>query len=35
MNIYIPEERALCMAENCTANQHNVYTLRGAQCVTP
>jgi alkyl sulfatase BDS1-like metallo-beta-lactamase superfamily hydrolase len=31
MNIYIPEERALCMAENCTANQHNVYTLRGAQ----
>jgi alkyl sulfatase BDS1-like metallo-beta-lactamase superfamily hydrolase len=31
MNIFIPEERALCMAENCTANQHNLYTLRGAQ----
>ena len=31
MNIFIPGERALCMAENCTANQHNVYTLRGAQ----
>ncbi len=31
MNIYVPAERALCVAENCTANQHNVYTLRGAQ----
>ncbi len=31
MNIFLPDERALCMAENCTANQHNVYTLRGAQ----
>jgi len=31
MNIYFPSERALCMAENCTANLHNVYTLRGAQ----
>ncbi len=31
MNIFFPEQRALCMAENCTANQHNVYTLRGAQ----
>jgi alkyl sulfatase BDS1-like metallo-beta-lactamase superfamily hydrolase len=31
MNIFVPDERALCMAENCTANQHNVYTLRGAQ----
>ena len=31
MNVFVPEERALCMAENCTANQHNVYTLRGAQ----
>lgn len=31
MNIFFPEMRALCMAENCTANQHNVYTLRGAQ----
>ena len=31
MNIYLPDMRALCMAENCTATQHNVYTLRGAQ----
>ena len=31
MNIVLPDLRALCMAENCTANQHNVYTLRGAQ----
>jgi alkyl sulfatase BDS1-like metallo-beta-lactamase superfamily hydrolase len=31
MNIYFPDLRALCMAENCTANQHNLYTLRGAQ----
>lgn len=31
MNIYLADLRALCMAENCTATQHNVYTLRGAQ----
>jgi alkyl sulfatase BDS1-like metallo-beta-lactamase superfamily hydrolase len=31
MNIFLPEMRALCMAENCTATQHNLYTLRGAQ----
>jgi len=31
MNIFLPDMRALCMAENCTATQHNVYTLRGAQ----
>ena len=31
MNIFFPDLRALCMAENCTANQHNIYTLRGAQ----
>ena len=31
MNVHLPEWRALCMAENCTATQHNVYTLRGAQ----
>ena len=31
MNIFFPDFRALCMAENCTANLHNVYTLRGAQ----
>jgi alkyl sulfatase BDS1-like metallo-beta-lactamase superfamily hydrolase len=31
MNIYLPDHRALCVAENCTATQHNVYTLRGAQ----
>jgi alkyl sulfatase BDS1-like metallo-beta-lactamase superfamily hydrolase len=31
MNIHVPDERALCMAENCTANLHNLYTPRGAQ----
>lgn len=31
MNILLPEFRALCLAENCTANLHNLYTLRGAQ----
>lgn len=31
MNIFLPDLHALCMAENCTANQHNLYTLRGAQ----
>ena len=31
MNILLPEHRALCLAENCTANLHNLYTLRGAQ----
>ncbi len=31
MNIFVPDERALCVAENCTATQHNLYTLRGAQ----
>ncbi len=31
MNIFFPDFRALCMAENCTANIHNIYTLRGAQ----
>jgi alkyl sulfatase BDS1-like metallo-beta-lactamase superfamily hydrolase len=31
MNVFLPDLRALCMAENCTATQHNVYTLRGAQ----
>ena len=30
MNIVLPDRRALCVAENCTANQHNLYTLRGA-----
>lgn len=31
MNILFPDQRALCLAENCTANLHNLYTLRGAQ----
>ena len=30
MNFYLPAWRALCMAENCTATMHNLYTLRGA-----
>lgn len=31
MNFYFPDHRALCMAENCTCNLHNLYTPRGAQ----
>jgi alkyl sulfatase BDS1-like metallo-beta-lactamase superfamily hydrolase len=31
MNFHFPERRVLCMAENCTATLHNVYTPRGAQ----
>src|SRR5438477_2557576 len=31
MNTYIPELKALWMAENVTATLHNIYTLRGAQ----
>jgi alkyl sulfatase BDS1-like metallo-beta-lactamase superfamily hydrolase len=30
MNFLFPEHRALCMAENCTATLHNIYTPRGA-----
>jgi alkyl sulfatase BDS1-like metallo-beta-lactamase superfamily hydrolase len=31
MNFYFPQLRALCMAENCSRNLHNVYTPRGAE----
>ncbi len=31
MNTYLPEKKALWMAENVTATIHNIYTLRGAQ----
>ncbi|MFM8305257.1 MAG: alkyl/aryl-sulfatase [Actinomycetota bacterium] len=31
MNFYLPQWRVLCMAENCSRNLHNVYTLRGTQ----
>lgn len=31
MNTYLPDYKALWMAENCTATMHNIYTLRGAQ----
>ena len=31
MNFLFPTHRALCMAENCSHNMHNLYTLRGAQ----
>lgn len=30
MNFFLPERRALCMAENATHNLHNILTLRGA-----
>ncbi len=31
MNFFFPDLALLCMAENCTANMHNLYTPRGAQ----
>jgi alkyl sulfatase BDS1-like metallo-beta-lactamase superfamily hydrolase len=31
MHLYLPQWRALCVPENCTATLHNLYTLRGAQ----
>lgn len=31
MNTWLPQFRALWMAENCTGTLHNLYTLRGAQ----
>ncbi|WP_329499343.1 alkyl/aryl-sulfatase [Kitasatospora herbaricolor] len=30
MNFLFPDRRALCLAENCTHNMHNILTLRGA-----
>lgn len=31
MNFYLPQYKALCMAENATHTLHNLYSLRGAQ----
>lgn len=31
MNLYFPDSRALCMAENASHTLHNVLTIRGAQ----
>ncbi|MGA4844444.1 alkyl/aryl-sulfatase [Streptomyces sp. G45] len=31
LNFYLPDVRALCMAENATPTLHNLYSLRGAQ----
>lgn len=35
MNIWFPQEKALCMAENCVGTLHNVLTIRGAQVRDP
>lgn len=35
MNFYFPAERSLCIAENCTATIHNIYSLRGAEVRDP
>ncbi|ULT59636.1 MBL fold metallo-hydrolase [Neobacillus drentensis] len=35
MNIYIPSEKSLCIAENASVTMHNLYTLRGAQVRDP
>jgi alkyl sulfatase BDS1-like metallo-beta-lactamase superfamily hydrolase len=31
MNFFFPQFKALCMAENCSCQLHNIYTPRGAQ----
>jgi alkyl sulfatase BDS1-like metallo-beta-lactamase superfamily hydrolase len=31
MNTWLPDKKALWVAENCTGTLHNLYTLRGAQ----
>ena len=31
MHFHFPQFKALCIAENCTHNLHNLYTLRGAK----
>ena len=31
MNTWLPQRKALWMAENCTGTLHNLYTLRGAE----
>lgn len=35
MNIWFPQEKALCMAENCVGTLHNILTIRGAQVRDP
>ncbi len=35
MHWYIPELKALSVAENCTSTMHNLYTLRGAKARDP
>jgi alkyl sulfatase BDS1-like metallo-beta-lactamase superfamily hydrolase len=35
MNLYFPQQRALCMAENASHTMHNLLTLRGAQVRDP
>lgn len=31
MNVYMPDQKILFIAENCTGTLHNLYTLRGAE----
>jgi linear primary-alkylsulfatase len=31
MNFFFPDQRLLCMAENCTHTLHNLYPIRGAK----
>ncbi|WP_440468423.1 alkyl/aryl-sulfatase [Pseudomonas sp. YH-1] len=35
MNVWLPQQKALLMAENVTATLHNLYTLRGAEIRDP
>ena len=35
MNVWFPEKKALCLAENCVGTFHNILTIRGAQVRDP
>ncbi|EEM56527.1 MULTISPECIES: hypothetical protein [Bacillus cereus group] len=35
INIYIPSKKSLCIAEDCSATLHNLYTLGGSQVRDP
>lgn len=35
MNVWFPEKKALCLAENCVGTFHNILTIRGAEVRDP
>lgn len=35
MNVWFPDKKALCLAENCVGTFHNIPTIRGAEVRNP